>query len=382
MTVNYEIGKVRKDKKMRITIILCVGNTKKRIKTGFFVTQADLNRKGKVRNDSPVYKKIREAAFKVEKEYSALDTFLTGETLSASDAMDLMRRSTIPTFFEYAREWMSKATMRGKVNYQTAINSFRAFVKKDIPFSMFSHGLLKDYLFTLKDTSQAKTLYMVCIRRIYKDAEKDYDIRPFSSFKLDIPTQQKRRSRAIDIETIRKVFTYDGKYKSAQLARDCAMMSFCLCGTNSVDLFYAPPIKGNIFAYDRTKTKSRRIDDAHIEIDIHPRITDLIRKYKGTAHAFVFFNKYSNYDVFNRAVNLGLKKLQEELGLEKFTFYAFRHSWATIARNDLRIDKWTVHEALNHSGDNTAIDDIYIKKDFRNINEANRKVIDYVFAGM
>lgn len=62
-----------------------------------------------------------------------------------------------------------------------------------------------------------------------------------------------------------------------------------------------------------------------------------------------------------------------------FIFYISRHSWATIARNDLSIDKETINEALNHADKHMAITDLYIKKDFSAINEANKKVLDYIF---
>ena len=65
--------------------------------------------------------------------------------------------------------------------------------------------------------------------------------------------------------------------------------------------------------------------------------------------------------------------------IDTLQFYQFRHTWATIARNELGIDKWTIHSALNHVDSGTRIDDIYIKKDFRLINDANKRVLDYVF---
>ena len=44
MTVNYEIGKPRNDRRMRITLLLCIGKTKKRVKTDLSCTQADLDK--------------------------------------------------------------------------------------------------------------------------------------------------------------------------------------------------------------------------------------------------------------------------------------------------------------------------------------------------
>ena len=381
MTVNYEIGKLRQDRRMRITLLLCIGTSKKRIKTEIFVTQADLNRKGKIRNDSPAYGKVHDKMLQIEREYGTLDTFLTGEVMTASEAIEKIRHNDLPTFFKYAEKWLDRASMKGKKNYVTAIKNFRSFTKTDIPFSMFSHLLIGDYIYFLRDKPRAQSLYVSAIKKIYTDAEKDYNLTPFSHFRVDIPRQRRAPNRALDIDTIRRVFSYHGKTRRAILARDCAILSFCLCGTNSADLYLAPPIRNNTLSYNRAKTMDRREDNAHMELKIPKQIADLVKRYKGKTHAFIFHTMYRNKEAFNTNLNIGLKTIRDDLGLRELTFYAFRHSWASIARNELGIDKWTVHSALCHQDDDTAIDDIYIKKDFRLINEANKKVVDFIFLG-
>ena len=150
-------------------------------------------------------------------------------------------------------------------------------------------------------------------------------------------------------------------------------------GTNSVDLYNATYYKDGIFAYERTKTKDRRNDRAYIEISVHERIKPLFAKYKGSGkHVFDFSRRYGKHEDFNRAINIGMKEIASELGIDKLQFYQFRHSVATIARNDLHYAKSDIDEMLNHVGDNR-IADIYIKKDFSVINEINRKVIAYIF---
>lgn len=64
-----------------------------------------------------------------------------------------------------------------------------------------------------------------------------------------------------------------------------------------------------------------------------------------------------------------------------FIFYISRHSWATIARNDLRINKYVVHEALNHVDDAMKVTDMYLEKDYSQNDDANRRVITYVLTG-
>lgn len=388
MTVNYEIGKPRQDGKMRITILVCIGNTKKRIKTELFASSADLNRKGKLRNDSPIYNKVRLFSMDIEKEYAKLDTFSTGEKMTASEFMDKTRSANIPTFFAYAEKWMERSEIKGLKNYKTALNKFRAFVGTDIPFSYFSHKVLDDFKYFLKDYKRAQSQYLSAIKKIYSDAEKDYPIAPFYSFHFNIPQQKHVGQRALDFDVLKMIFSFHGTGKREILARDCCVLSFLFCGINSVDLYNAPKIKGNKLSYDRQKTKERRYDNAHMEIEILPQAKELVNKYKDSVKAFSFHRRYSSAGTFNTAINKGLSSIQKELEriyktkLPDFSFYAIRHTWATIARNDLGIDKYTIHDALCHIDHDTAIDDLYIKKDYKNINIANRKVADFVFGGL
>jgi integrase len=82
------------------------------------------------------------------------------------------------------------------------------------------------------------------------------------------------------------------------------------------------------------------------------------------------------------SVNLFLKRLRQydkTLPNDLYYYYA-RHTWATIAYNDCGIDMQTIHEALNHASDaNMKITDVYVKKEFTRIWDANRKVLDFVF---
>ena len=59
-------------------------------------------------------------------------------------------------------------------------------------------------------------------------------------------------------------------------------------------------------------------------------------------------------------------------------FYAARHTWATLARNDAGIDKETIHEALNHVDERMRVTDIYIDRDYSAQDAANKKVLEMV----
>ena len=201
---------------------------------------------------------------------------------------------------------------------------------------------------------------------------------PFIRYK--VPKQvMKKGVRALTLEELMKVYHYQGKPGSrSQLARDTFILSFCLMGMNSVDLFSATNYKNGFIKYNRTKTKDRRNDEAYIEVKVHPFIKPLMKKYAGTKTVFNFRSRYNDYEGFNKNLNIGLKIVGKAVGISDLEFYQARHTFATLSRNLMKFSKGDVDEALNHVG-SFEVADIYIAKDFSIINDNNFKLIKRVF---
>jgi integrase len=232
---------------------------------------------------------------------------------------------------------------------------------------------------------------------LFNEAKKKYNRKeknliliahsPFDDF--SIPKQEATRKRAISSDIIKKVWKLPYKemkkgYKSTcryNLAKDCFILSFCLMGMNSADLYYATDLQSNTITYNRTKTKARRLDEAKMKVDVPDIIMPILEKYKDKSgkRIFNFYRYYADEKAFNKAINYGLKEIGSLLGIDDLEYYAARHSWATIALNKVGIDKYTIHAALNHVDDAMKVTDIYIERDFVNENWANSKVVRYVF---
>jgi integrase len=167
------------------------------------------------------------------------------------------------------------------------------------------------------------------------------------------------------------------------------MLSFCLWGTNAVDLYECTDYKNGRITYDRTKTKSRRDDYANISIKVEPEILPLMEKYRDKTgeRVFCFYQMYSDPHALNDAIGKGMRGIEKKgmgglrqaLDIDNLTFYTARHSFASIATNDVKINKYTVHEMLNHVIKELKITDIYVNKDWSPMDEANRKLLDFVF---
>lgn len=246
-------------------------------------------------------------------------------------------------------------------------------------------------------SNRSLSLYLVSIKKLFNEAKKKYNKKeknlifipnsPFVDF--EIPKQEATRKRAIPADIIKKVWKLPYKdvkkgYKSTcryNLAKDCFILSFCLIGINSADLYNATEMRGNTIIYNRTKTKARRLDGAKMMVDIPKIVQPLIDKYKDSTgkRLFNFYQYYGDEKTFNKAINSGLKEIGSILEVDDLEYYAARHSWATIALNKVGIDKYIVHAALNHIDDSMKVTDIYIERDFVNENKANAKVVKYVF---
>ena len=419
LTIKAEIkrSELKVDGTYNVKIRFTLDRKVKRLSTNLFVTQQDLTKSLKFKEDTSIKREIdrlvlyyREQCLKLQldQNHYSLDEiieFLNGEQ---------EKQQTID-FIKFSREWIASTTIKGAPNYTTAINALVRFVgKEELDINLITLDFLEQFKAFLIRERDARTkklmqqgkrvpsnrslsLYLISIKKLFKEAQKKYNKKeknlilipnsPFVDF--EIPKQEATRKRAISADIIKKVWKLPYKdmkkgYKSTcryNLAKDCFILSFCLMGINSADLYNATEMRGNTIIYNRTKTKARRLDGAKMMVDIPKIVQPLIDKYKDSTgkRLFNFYQYYGDEKTFNKAINSGLKEIGAILEVDDLEYYAARHSWATIALNKVGIDKYIVHAALNHIDDSMKVTDIYIERDFVNENKANTKVVKYVF---
>lgn len=298
-------------------------------------------------------------------------------------------------FIAFARRWCrSRPNMKGVKNYLSAINSFCMFFGREhVLCSEVTVKAMKQYEEWLAEKPRAQSLYTSSIVRMFNEARDYYNdedndiIRIKQSLHKYKPKRQNvAEKRALTTEQIRMMFAlpYDGcdsrgRQSRRDLALDCFKLSFCLMGMNSADLYTAEEYDGEYITYCRTKTKDRRNDKARMVVRVHPVIKQLVDKYSGEGRVFNFSERFSSMSDLNRSINIGLKEIGREIGVDGLQFYAARHSMATIAANEAGIDRWTVNLMLNHTDQSMRVTELYIKRDFAPINEANEKLMKYVF---
>ena len=373
LTIKAEIkrSELKVDGTYNVKIRFTLDRKVKRLSTNLFVTQQDLTKSLKFKEDTSIKREIdrlvlyyREQCLKLQldQNHYSLDEiieFLNGEQ---------EKQQTID-FIKFSREWIASATIKGAPNYTTAINALVRFVgKEELDINLITLEFLEQFKAFLIGERDARTkklmqqgkrvtsnrtlsLYLVSIKKLFNEAKKKYNKKeknliliPNSPFmELEIPKQEATRKRAISADIIKKLWKLPYKdmkkgYKSTcryNLAKDCFILSFCLMGINSADLYNATEMEGNTIVYNRTKTKDRRLDNAQMKVAIPKIALPLIEKYrdKSGKRLFNFYQYYADEKGFNKAINYGLKEIGTILGVDDLEYYAARHSWATIALN-------------------------------------------------
>lgn len=233
-------------------------------------------------------------------------------------------------------------------------------------------------------SKNARNIHLRNIRAVFNNAI-DYEITsayPFRRFKI---RPEATRKRSLSIEELRKLFDYPVE-PYAEIYRDCFKLIFMLCGINTVDLHALKSItKDGRIEYKRAKTGRL------YSIKVEPEALGIIEKYQGTNGLLCIADRWSDSRNFRHQLNKALQRIGEveRLGrggkkvvtsaFPELSSYWARHTWATIAY-EIGIPKDVIAQALGHS-DGHDVTNIYIREDVRKVDEANRRVLDWVLYG-
>lgn len=318
-------------------------------------------------------------------------TFLTTEQSDAN-------------FSQYAKlhinRMINSGHERNAKNYKLAVKNLEQFIgSNQIMFSQLTSTVLNRWIKDLANRLRAKEMYPVCVRQIFKaalvelnDEERGIIRIKFNPWlKIQIPKSDKADQKAISAEACREFFNRplpQTKLISSlpELGRDVALLVLCLGGMNTVDLFSLKKTDyhNGIICYKRAKTRHSRSDEAYMEMRVEPFIQPVFDKYLAAdddEFLFNFHKRYCDSDSFCANVNNGIRKICQDMGLEKkeyYCVYTFRHTWGTIAQNDCDANLSEVAFGMNHSH-GYRVTRGYVKLDYSPAWRLNAKVIDFIF---
>ena len=160
-------------------------------------------------------------------------------------------------------------------------------------------------------------------------------------------------------------------------ALDALVVSFGLMGMNLADMFEAAPPKGMLI-YNRSKTRDRRSDEAEMRLPVPQELQPYLERLGAGTDNKVWLpalrETSKDKKIVTSRVNRCIKSWCRQNGIEEFTTYALRKTWATLARST-GADKSLVDECIGHIG-GYKMTDIYAVRPWDKMAELNRKVLD------
>ena len=222
-----------------------------------------------------------------------------------------------------------------------------------------------------------RTVFNWCIDNEYTDKY------PFRKFKIK---SEKAVINNMTSEQIALLRDYNVE-PWQEIYRDLFMLSFYLCGINTVDLLHLrhSDVQNGRLVYRRRKT-------SHLfSLPVYPEAAALIERHKGKNWLLSPLDNYSDYHDFAHHWNDALKKIgSKEIVPDKagklrkivyhplfpnITTYTARYSFASIGA-ELDIPRETIALCLGHSW--ADVTSHYIAYDTKKIDKAVRRIIDYV----
>lgn len=254
-----------------------------------------------------------------------------------------------------------------------------------LKFEDLSRQWLTKFDLFLSETSKSKNsrnIHFRNIRAVFNEALDDEitSFYPFRRFKIRPVATAKRN---LKIEDLRTLFNCQCDVRE-QKYLDIFKLMFMLIGINCIDLCNLKEINDGRIEFYRAKTNRL------YSIKVEPEAMEIIERYRGKNYLLDILDRWKSHKDFmlkmNKALKMmgpykrvgrGGKKVRQPL-FPKISTYWARHSWATIAAS-LDISRDVIAHGLGH-GNNT-VTDIYIDFDQSKVDDANRKVIDWVLYG-
>lgn len=275
-----------------------------------------------------------------------------------------------------------------KACYMHTYGRMKAFCNtfSELHFEDITREWLMEFDFWLSKSGSpsknARNIHMRNIRSVFNSAIDDEltSYYPFRRFKIK-PVATVKRS--LTVEELRILFNANVELHMKKYL-DCFKLIFFLIGINVIDLCHLEKVRNGRIEYYRSKT------NRFYSIKVEPEALEIIDRYRGKKQLLDILDRYSNHKNYMHRLNENLQKIGkvEYVGCNgrkvykplfpELTTYWARHSWATIAAS-LEIPKETIAAALGHGGN--TVTDIYIDFDRKKVDEANRRVLDWVLYG-
>ena len=357
--------------KLRVTL----GRVSRTLPTTLIATAEQLTRSLKPK-DPALAASMEELAASVRRTIAKLSPFAV-ETMTVNDAVAFIKADQQAQagidFFSFAEGWIKGRKRNTERSYIQALASLRRFAGPGpLDCRRITRRFVQEWVDSIEG-SAAKNRYTTLVGAIFSAARLRYNDEtagvwaipqePFRGIKL--PRYKAHGQKPLDIATIQAIINAQNCTRLQRYALDIFLISLCTQGANLVDLYKMKAPVDGLLRYNRQKVVDRRLDGAPMVLRVEPccaALADRMRAYKGGRWLDIA-DHWCNSDQATQGVNRSIGYWCAKNNIPRFTFYAARHTWATLARSArVGADKALVDEALAHRGD-LPLTDIYAERD-------------------
>lgn len=283
--------------------------------------------------------------------------------------------------------WMELQENKGTRGlYAFTLRKMEAFDKRlrGRSFEDITRDYLQDFESHCARTEAKNTrnIHLRNIRAVFNDAI-DSGITAAYPFRKYHVKPEPTPKKALTVEQLRALINAPCEPYQVQY-RDMFLLMFYFRGINTGDLLLAKKdaVRDGRLEYKRNKVGSL------FTVKIEPEARAILDRYKGRKRLLNPLDTYKDYLDYLHHMNDALKAIGRTRGKRgkvvadgmypKLSTNWARHTWATIGIN-LDIPKETIRIGMGHG--TKSVTDIYIDFDMKKVDEANRRIMDYVLYG-
>lgn len=349
-------AKVLKDGKHKVRIAVSHNAKTRYIATNIIIDSEKEFKDGQVvkRPDAAI-KNVKLRGL-LDKYQEALDNLFFIESLSCEELVaqlkdnDRYRHRTVRSIYdEYVSVKNIKASTR-KI-YDVTINSIINYLGPAMLMENISYSTvigLEKYLAEHGNSSTTIRGKQLFLMALYFFAQKcmyiPYKTDPWFGYKLP---EAKVRDAWLTTEEVARIRDASFKQRQRRMARDMFMLSYYLGGINMADILKINFNEcGRHIIYERSKTDRMPKINKYVEFDMPDEALEIIDRYK-QPNGQLFPSTWKRDDKFHHMLDYNMKRIAEDLGLNRLIFYSARKSFAQHAL-DLGIEQCTIDFILGH----------------------------------
>ena len=400
--VSYRMNRVHRnsDAVWRVSIIVRHHHDTIVLPTGIYATDIELTKNRKLGNGElmtrcrSLMRKCQRRLKQLRLETYDLDTKAIAAILRGDRNVDI-------DFLWFYRIWMQQLGASTKSEYKCIYKRFCRFLGcEQLPANNMSVELLRRFERSLSDMPATRRDY-VCklkhvfneMRQVYNDSDDGVKVinRTLEGFRYVYRRIPPKEHTPLTVEQLLAIASIpdEGHWHSMRdLIRDMFVISFMTMGMQVWDMYECEYDEEGYIVYERANVRNVRADRGFTRIKPHPLLLPYLEKYadkmsrrKQHRKVFNFHRRFSSPDIMMHDIKHNIYRVGEYIGVPHLTFKDARRSMISIALHEVGISNDGILEMQNLRIKEYKITDSYIQVKVNDVQDENRRLIDYVFGG-